>query len=319
MSVGQSMERIRETGRRLSNWGRWGRDDQRGTMNFLTPDAVRHAASLVKTGRTIRLGLNYEANGPQLTPNHSGRFNPIHVMTRHAGDAECCAEPAPLEWGYADDIITMPLQCSTQWDGIAHIFYDRKIYNGYSTNTVLAAGATKCGIELLCDGVIGRGVLLDVPRYKGLGRLPPAYVVSADDLQGCADMQKVKVLPGDILLVRTGAMQHLLAGDKAAYMHPSENPGLGFGTLDWLHRSQCAAIACDNYAVEVRPSELEGVRLPFHHVAIRDMGLLLGEIFNFEDIARDCAADGRYEFLFTGSPLPITAAVGSPLNPLAVK
>ena len=318
MSVEQSIQLIRETGNRLGNWGRWGKDDQRGTLNFLTPEAVRHACGLVKTGRSIRMGLNYDGNGPQMG-GHGVRFNPIHTMTRHAGDAELCAEPAPMAFGYADDIVTMPLQCSTQWDGIAHIFYDQKIYNGYSTNTVLGGGATRCGIELLCDGVVGRGVLLDVARYKGVDMLPKGFVISADDLAGCASAQKVKMLPGDIMLVRTGVMRHLLAGDKAAYMDPAVNPGLGFGTLDWIHANRAAAVASDNYAVEVRPSEIEGIRLPFHHVAIRDMGLLLGEIFNFEDIAKACAADGVYEFLFTGSPLPITGAVGSPLNPLAIK
>jgi kynurenine formamidase len=318
VSIDQSVQFIRETGRRLSNWGRWGAEDQRGTLNFITPESIRHAASLVKTGRTIRLGLNYDVDGPQI-PSPSGRFNPIHVMTRHAGDAECCAEPAPLHFGYADDIVTMPLQCSTQWDGLAHIFYDQKIYNGYASNTVLGGGATKNGIELLCDGVVGRGVLLDVARFKGTDILPPGHVITAPELDACAAAQNVAIRPGDILLVRTGTMRRLLAGDKPGYMNQSANPGLGFQTLDWIRRIQIAALACDNYAVEVRPSEVEGIRLPFHHVAIRDMGLLLGEIFNFEDVSAACAADGVYEFLFTGSPLPITGAVGSPVNPLAIK
>jgi kynurenine formamidase len=318
MSVEHSMQLIRDTGKKLSNWGRWGKDDQRGTLNYIAPEAIRDAATLVKSGTTIRMGLNYDSNGPQI-PGPSGRFNPIHTMTRHAGDAELAASPSPMAFGYADDIVTMPLQCSTQWDGLAHIFYDKQMYNGYSTSAVLGGGALKNGIEWLCHGVIGRGVLLDVARHKGLDILQPAYAITATDLQACADAQGISMKTGDILLVRTGTMRRLLAGDRQAYMDPASNPGLSFHSLEWLHDNRVAVIACDNYAVEVRPSEIEGIRLPFHHVAIRDMGMLLGEIFNFEDIATACAADGVYEFLFTGSPLPITGAVGSPLNPLAVR
>ncbi len=313
-----SIALIRATGKRLSNWGRWGEDDERGTLNYITPDAIRHATTLVKTGATVRLGLNYDANGPQI-PSPSGRFNPIHVMTRHAGDAELCEHPAPMEFGYADDIVTMPLQCSTQWDGLAHIYYDKQMYNGYSTNQVLGGGAMKNGIELLCDGVVGRGVLLDVAKFKGMGVLPSGYAISAAELAACAKAQNIDMRQGDIVLVRTGTMSSLLKGDKNTYMDPVANPGLAFDTLDWIYDNKVAALACDNYAVEVRPSGVPGIRLPFHHVAIRDMGLLLGEIFNFEDIARACAADGRYEFMFVGSPLPITGAVGSPLNPLALR
>lgn len=131
-------------------------------------------------------------------------------------------------------------------------------------------------------------------------------------------MQRVSFLPGDILLVRTGLMRHFLAGDKVRYGAEAW-AGLSFHTLEWIHRRQSAAVAADNAAVELRPSECPEIRVPFHLVAIRDMGLLLGEIFNLEALAEDCRQDGVYEFLFTGSPLPITGGVGSPLNPLAVK
>lgn len=314
-----SVELIRETGKRLSNWGRWGADDQRGTLNHVSAESIRHAATLVKTGRLFRLGFNYDENGPQIG-SVRGRINPIHTMLQHAGDA-ALATPAPLlGHGYTDDIVLLPLQCGTQWDGLAHVFYDGHIYNGFSTSEVLGGGAKKDGIEHICEGIIGRAVLLDIPRYKGLGALPRGYAITQQDLDGCAEKQQVKFRGGDILLLRTGMIQSLLAGDRKTFATGSF-AGLSFYTLEWLHRNRIAAIAVDNLAVEVRPTEFPDMKLstPFHLVAIRDMGLTLGEIFNFEALAAHCQEDGVYEFMFSGTPLPITGGVGSPLNPIAIK
>jgi len=310
---------IRETGKRLSNWGRWGANDQRGTLNHITPDAIRHAATLVKTGRLFRLGFNYDENGPQIGTVR-GRINPIHTMLQHAGDAALASPPPPLGYGFTDDIVLMPLQCGTQWDGLAHVFYDGHIYNGFSSGEVLSAGAKKDGIEHISEGIIGRSVLLDIPRYKGLDSLPHGYAITQQDLDGCAEKEGVRFLGGDILLLRTGMIQSLLAGDRKTFATGSF-AGLSFYTLEWLHRNRIAAIAVDNLAVEVRPSEFPDLKLstPFHLVAIRDMGLTLGEIFNFEALAASCQQDGIYEFMFSGTPLPITGGVGSPLNPIAIK
>jgi kynurenine formamidase len=213
----------------------------------------------------------------------------------------------------------MPLQCVTQWDSLAHIFYEGKMYNGYDATLVTSSGAAKNSIFKTKDKIVGRGVLLDVARHKGVRALEPGYAITVDDLEATAAAERVEVLSGDLLLVRTGHMSRYL--DKGDWKHFDLDPfpGVSIHTAPWMHAKQIAAIGTDNYAVEVRPSELSGFRNPFHVVAIANMGLTLGEIFFLEELAADCAADGRYAFLLVAPPLPVVRAVGTPINPYAIK
>jgi len=222
-------------------------------------------------------------------------------------------------YGGSDDWIVMPLQSVTQWDSLAHIFYEGKMWNGYDANLVTSSGAAKNSIDKTTNKIVGRGVLLDVARYKGVRALEPGYAITVADLEGTAAAAKVEVKHGDILLVRTGHMSRYL--DKKDWRHfdLDDFPGVSAHTAPWLHAREIAAIASDNYAVEVRPSEIAGFRNPFHVLAIPNMGLTLGEIFFLEDLAADCAADGRYAFLLVAPPLPVTRGVGTPINPYAIK
>lgn len=136
---------VRETGKRLSNWGRWGKDDERGTANFITEEAVKYASTMVKKGRIIPLGIPFDADGPQT--GGGGRFNPIHTMTATGADDAVGAQPFPGGFRYADDIVTMPLQCATQWDALAHVFYDGMMYNGFPSSLVTSGGAAKNSID----------------------------------------------------------------------------------------------------------------------------------------------------------------------------
>jgi kynurenine formamidase len=193
------------------------------------------------------------------------------------------------------------------------------MWNGYDADLVTSSGAAKNSIDKTKDKIAGRGVLLDVARFKGVRALEPGYAITVADLEATAAAQKVEVKRGDILLVRTGHMSRYL--DKGDWRHFDLDPfpGVSIHTTPWLHARQVAAIASDNYAVEVRPSELPMFRNPFHVLAIPNMGLTLGEIFFLEELAADCAADGRYAFLLVAPPLPVTRAVGTPINPYALK
>jgi kynurenine formamidase len=177
----------------------------------------------------------------------------------------------------------------------------------------------KNSIDKTKNKLVGRGVLLDVPRYKGVPFLQPGYAITVNDLEGTAAAQHIEVRSGDILLVRTGHMSTYLQKGNWNYFDLDTSPGVSVYTASWLHAKEVAAIGSDNYAVEVRPSELPPFRSPFHICAIPNMGLTLGEIFYLEDLAADCAADGRYEFLLVAPPLPVTNAVGTPINPYAIK
>lgn len=316
-STDLNLEKVLEIGRQHRNWGRWGKDDQIGTLNFITPDKITAAAALVKQGKVIDMALPFDSEGVQ--PGGGRRFNPIHVMIATGTDAASGAQDAIPGLRYADDLITMPLQCGTQWDGLAHVFAEGKMYNGHDMALVHAGGADINGIQEIRDKTCTRGVLLDIPRSKKLDWLEPGYGITIDDLNTCAEQQGVEIGTGDAVLVRTGHMTKCRdAGSWDGYAG-GDAPGLAFETHTWLYEKEIAILATDTWGVEVRPNETPDCMQPLHLVMIPNMGLLVGEIFDLDRLAQDCADDGVYEFMFVGSPLPFTKAVGSPANPYAVK
>ena len=314
---------IRETGARCRNWGKWGADDERGTLNYITPADIVRAAGLVKRGAVFSLAIPFDAKGPQI--DHPRRFNPIHRMMITGPDCTSGAITFPGGVGFSDDMIIMPLQCATQWDALSHCFDEGKMYNGRDANEVSSRGARHNGIEKVAGGlggpggVVARGVLLDVARVKGVEWLDPGYAITANDLEIAIANEGVEVGAGDALLVRTGHMTMCKArggwGDYAG----GDAPGLSFHTADWVHTHEIAAVATDTWGLEVRPNEIPESFQPLHQVFIPNMGLTIGEIFFLDELAEDCARDGVYEFFFVAPPLPITGAVGSPINPLAIK
>lgn len=316
-----TMADIQAAAERLKNWGRWGTEDEIGALNFIRPEDIVAAARLVTKGKTMSLALPFDSKGPQGGKTNYpalGRFNPIHVMTRTGTDAYSgVLDHRKIR--ASDDILILPLQCGTQWDGLGHIFYGDQMWNGYDCRTVTSAGAQKCGIEQTREKMVGRGVLLDVAHMLGQARLPDGFAITNDMLDAAERHCKVEVRRGDFLLVRTGQMEAKIASQNWDGYSGGDAPGLAFETLDWLHQKQVAAVATDTWGVEVRPNESDEATQPWHWIAIPIMGLSLGEIFYLAELARDCAEDGRYEFLFVAPALPITGAVGSPINPLAIK
>jgi kynurenine formamidase len=307
------MQRIHEIAKKVSNWGRWGAEDERGTLNFITADKIREAAACVKQGTVFSLGLPFGAEGPQI--GQGGRVNPMHVMSAlHVGYG-----PDPEGFRYNDDLVVMPLQCATQWDSLAHVYYGGKLYNGFpAASSVTSAGAARNSIDKVGAGVVSRGVLLDVARALGEKRLPPGHAITPAELEKAEQLQKVKVGSGDVLLVRTGHLSVFTAeGNREGFMR--QMPGLGLASVEWLHAREVAAVATDTNAVEVIPFEDQSAPLPVHLLCIRDMGLTLGEMFVLDELAEACAADGSWQFLFSAPALKVAGGVGSPLNPLAIK
>jgi kynurenine formamidase len=307
------VEDFRELGRRLSNWGRWdagGRRDERGTTNLLTPERIVAAAGLVREGKVFDLGIPFGAGGPQ--PG-GGRINPVLLLSETGADQEF-----PGAFHYADDYVFMPLQSASQWDGLAHVFYDDLLYNGFPASDVTPHGARHLSIEHQAKGVAGRGVLVDVARHRGVDWLQAGEAIGPEELDAVLAAQGTELRGGDVLAVRTGWRRKFVAdGDAASFM--AGEPGLGLACCEWLHAHDVAAVCSDNWAVEVLPGEVEGEVLPVHMVLIRDMGMTLGEMLDFEELAEDCAADGRHDFFLAGPPIKFRRAVGSPINPLAFK
>src|SRR6266850_8335210 len=177
-----SEERLRKLCLQVRNWGKWGLDDELGTLNYITPACITAAARLATTGKVFALGIPLQREGPQSGTRQ--RFNPIHTMFRDGGDQpRTAAEVATMQgYGGSDDWIVMPLQCVTQWDSLAHVFYEGKIYNGYDAALVTSSGTSKNSIDKTKSKIVGRGVLLDVARHKGVRALAPGYAITAEDL-----------------------------------------------------------------------------------------------------------------------------------------
>jgi kynurenine formamidase len=314
LDAGSEIHRIAA---RISNWGRWGQDDELGTTNLIEPHLIAQAAHSVKKGKGFALAIPFDFGGPQLGAV-AGRFNPVHSMLSTGTDA--LSKPhGPNGFGYADDLITMPLQCATQWDGLSHVFHEGRMYNGFGANLVSSQGASRNGIEKLAQRLVGRAVLLDVPGYLGVEANAPGHAITSGELETVAAREKVEIRRGDILLVRTGWMAPFLASGTWNGYADGDCPGISYTAAEWLHDRDIAAIASDTYRVEVKPTDLVGARSPLHILALVYMGMPLGEIFNLEDLAKDCLDDGVYEMLLVAAPLPFTGAVGSPINPYAIK
>jgi len=224
----------------------------------------------------------------------------------------------PGAFHYADDYVFMPLQAASQWDGLAHVYYDDKMYNGFPASDVGPHGAMHCSIDKMAKGIVGRGVLLDIARLKGVDWLEAGQVITPEDLDAAAEAQGVEVRSGDIVFFRTGwRTKFKRDGDAASFM--AGEPGIGLACAQWLYDHEVAVIASDNWAIEVLPGENPNELLDVHMVLIRDMGMTLGEILDLDELAEDCANDGVYEFFTAAPPIKFTHAVGSPINPLAIK
>ena len=313
---------LADAAEKYKSWGKWGADDEIGTLNNTRPEDIVAAAKLVRKGKVISLALNFDNNGPQGAKSKYpslGRINPLHTMLRTGTDAYSgVLDHRGIR--AADDMVVMPLQCGTQWDGLGHVFYENYMWNGYDCRQVTSNGAQKCGIEKTKAKMVGRGVFLDVPRALGKDALDDGHGITCAELDMTAKKQGVEVKRGDFVVVRTGQMEvKLEAGSWDGYPG-GDAPGFAFETLEWIKRTELAALASDTWGCEVRPNETEpGINQPWHWITIPMMGMTMGEIFYVKELAEDCAADGVYEFLFVAPAIPITGAVGSPTNPLAIK
>lgn len=301
-------------------WGVWGADDQVGTLNHITPETVRTAAALIQRGERFNLDLGLHVPYTLCSPGgHRFRREPEHKIFQIDATGSLP--------GHDDKVDKFYLQCSSQWDGLTHIGDPRHgFYNGVQEEQITGEEGTRNGIENMARfGIAGRAVLADVARYfakAGREWAPNAgHVISAEDLDACLADAGVTVQPGDVLLVRTGWLAHYLAasvGVRDEVFSRRTFSGLS-GKADlweWIWERRVAAVAADTPTAEVWPLH-EG--RPSLHLAIARLGLTLGEMFDLEALADDCARDGRYACFFTSSPLNLRGGVGSPPNAIAIK
>ncbi|GAA5611571.1 cyclase family protein [Streptomyces platensis] len=303
-------QEFHDIAKRVNNWGRWGADDEIGTLNLITRQVVREAAASIRSGRRIPLALPLRQDGVQ-TGVIPGRVNPLHTMT--AINQEIFG---PGTVATSDDAVTMGLQAATHWDGLAHVSHSGRLYNNRPADSVTAhGGATALGVEKATP-IVSRGVLLDVARVHGTEGLPGGHAVTPEDLDAAEELAGTRVRASDIVLVRTGQLRHYLAGDRQGYAFPS--PGLSLRTPEWFHARDVAAVANDTLTFEIFPPEIENLWMPVHALHLVEMGMLQGQNWNLEELSAACAEEGRFAFLLSAVAEPFVGGSGAPVAPVAI-
>lgn len=296
--------------RKVCNWGRWGADDVRGTLNYITPEQVRNAAALVRSGRTVSLSLpvNTHARPDDLRPA-------IHYMVSLYDVHSELGEPQ-----FATDF--MGSEChgesKTHLDALCHTAYKGRLYNDQPAGSVTSSGAMIQDITAYANGIVGRGILLDIPRLRGAKWLEPGEAVVVDELEAAEKAEGVRAREGDILLFHTGHDRRRRElgswnpgydGEGKAGLHPT--------AVVWLHERRIAAFLPDGDG-ETVPSKVEGIAYPIHALQIASMGLACADNLDLEDLANLCEHEGRWEFMLTASPLRLPGGTGSLFNPIAI-
>jgi kynurenine formamidase len=296
----------------VKNWGRWGPDDQLGTINLITPERVRAAAGLVRSGRRVSMEIPINTTAGPDNPNPA-----IHFVTQ-GHDIDIGS--GGLRFGL--DFLGMACHgdCHSHVDALCHISYKGLTYNGKPAEEVLTSmGATSLDIARIGEvGVVGRGVLLDLPRLRGLKWLEPGDAVTRAELEACEQAQGVHLGEGDIFVYRTGHHRRRL--ELGAWDNGPDGEGkagLHVDTVPWMHERGIAAFLPDGDG-EAIPSCVDGMTYPIHPLQIVAMGMLTADSLQFEDLARACDEEGRYEFMVVGLPLRLPGGTGSPWNPIAI-
>jgi len=286
----------------LSNWGRWGAEDQLGALNLITPAKRREAAALVREGFSVSLARTMEKEKADDNPQPLG-----HEMRIRRGEDGS---------GASMDIYTISYHgfAHTHLDSLAHIFHDGRMFNGFSDQEVTEAGAGKLGIDQVKAGVFTRGILVDLPRLKGVPYLEPGTAIYPEDLEAWERESGIRIGRGDVVFVRTGrwARRDVLGPWNAS----ETSAGLHASCAKWLRKRDVAMVGSDA-ANDVRPSGIEGVSYPIHQLAIVAMGVHLFDNCDLEQLSEAAASRGRWEFLLTLAPLAVPGGTGSPVNPIA--
>ncbi|KQT89190.1 metal-dependent hydrolase [Marmoricola sp. Leaf446] len=302
-----------------TNWGKWGEDDEVGSLNYLGPAQVLAAVQQVSSGEVFTLQrLIGDPKGDPVWPGRSPAVR-TQILDESSWDGpDAPAFPGGLH--YADDKIDAFLQGSTQYDALGHVWYGGQLYNGYDARTS-TGGLDKASVQPIAErGVVGRGILLDMARFRGKDNLEKGEVYSHEDLVACAEAQGTSIEKNDILIIRTNFLKLFFEQGDAFYEGFAE-PGLTYSPelVQWFQDMEIPNLVTDTIANEVTFDPGSGAALPLHCALMRNLGVVFTEICDLEELAASCAADGRYTFLYTAAPLKVAKGSGSPVNPVVIK
>ena len=285
-----------------SNWGRWGKSDELGTLNLLTPGTRLKAARLVREGFAISLSHDAEKEiAPDVT-------SPLVHQMRSSSDNE----GAEI---FTDSFSIAPHGIAhTHLDALSHFSYEGQLYNGFSIKEVTSKGAARLSIEAARNGIFARGILIDIPELKGVPYLEPGEAIYPNDLDAWEKKTGVRVQSGDVVFIRTGRWARRIAKGPWSM---AERAGLHGSSVAWLHKRDISILGSDASS-DVRPSQVEGVPQPVHTLVIVAMGTPILDNCDLEQLGREARNRQRWDFLVTTSPLTVPAATSSPLNPIAI-
>ncbi len=302
------------------NWGKWGADDEVGSLNYLTRPEVLRGVAAVRSGKIFTLQV--QMGNPKGDPVWPGRAQARRINVMDKGHYLAGKGPKfPGCCEYADDMMIMYLQGSTQYDALGHVWYDDKLWNGYDANTTIG-GMEKASVLPIAErGVVGRGVLIDMARHRGKDVLDPGETFNHEDLLAAAKKQGVAIEKRDILVVRTGWIGSFYRRDPAEFYGNFIEPGLTYSPelVTWFQQMEIPNLVTDTIANEVTIDPVSGVALPLHNALMRNLGVALTEIALLDPLAADCVEDGQWTFLYTAAPLKVVGGSGAPVNPVVIK
>jgi len=294
----------------VKNWGRWGADDELGTLNYITPEHIKKAAALVRSGRTVSMAIPINTVAGPDNPHPA-----IHYMSQNhdipVGESKV---------GFAMDFLGMECHgdCHTHIDALNHISYGGLLYGGRPISDVTSKGSSGLAITTYANGVVGRGVLIDIPRLRDVRYLQPGEAVTRAELEAAEKAQGVSLGEGDIFVFRTGHHRRRL--EKGAWDNGYDGEGkagLHVDTIPWMHERKIAAFLPDGDG-ETVPSTVDGIPYPIHPLQVTAMGMVVSDSLNLEDLARACEEERRWEFMVVAEPLRLPESTGSPFNPIAL-
>jgi len=295
---------------RVRNWGRWGPDDERGTLNYITPEHIRKAASLVRSGRSVSMAVPINTiagpDNPRPATHYMVQSYDIHS---DLGQPQFCTDFLASEF-HGD--------CHTHIDALCHIAYNHKLYNGKPASAVTSHGPTLQDITAYAHGIVGRGVLLDIPGLRGVKWLEPGEAVTTAELEAAEKAKGVRLGEGDIFVFRTGHHRRRLELGPWNNGYDGEGKaGLHVETILLLHERKVAAFLPDGDG-ETVPSNVDGVAYPIHALQIAAMGMACSDSLQFEELVMVCEDEKRWEFMVVAAPLRLPGGTGSLFNPIAI-
>jgi kynurenine formamidase len=302
------------------NWGRWGEEDEVGSLNFLTHEEVLRGVRAVSSGKTFTLQVLM--GHPEGDPVWPGRAQPVRINVMDKGHYLCGkGVPFPGHAEYADDMLIMYLQGSTQYDALGHVWCDDQLYNGYDAKTTAGKMDKASVLPIAERGVVGRGILIDMARFRGKDVLEPGETFTHEDVMKAAAAQGARIEKHDILVIRTGWIGSFYARDKVEFYKNFIEPGLTYSPelVRWFHEMEIPNLVTDTIANEVTVDPVSGVALPLHNALMRNLGVTFTEIASLDKLAEDCAGDRQYSFLYVAAPLKVVGGTGAPVNPVAIK